>query len=359
MERVHQLVATDNVDAKDADFWIDNWQHIASAKVTLETKVAVYKALRHRGVADISDIYVKDFYEMVRADRAFVAALDLSLALVHCYRLLIMWLDDDDAALTAYYRTIAENRPSPQSQLDLTENGYSMRNERLQILLQINPPRCMRFLLQDEAVRVAMTREQLSPLAQRLLEELALPTDRLNRKRLLLYGHSVKLIGMCVKDDELVAAWLAVRYPDIPPFSRRTLSATLARKLYALATPDQKETLKGNVSWELYYSRPSEGCFELAWLFGLLGPDDPKVQECFREYNVSLFPALTFAMIVAMCDGYLEAMRSRMSEAQRRFFTLAARLPMDLQAVVALRLYGRAATVIQGETFDRAFLAVV
>jgi hypothetical protein len=143
-----------------------------------------------------------------------------------------------------------------------------------------------------------------------------------------------------------------------------------ARKLYNLARPDQIAKVKSEVVATISAGESSDGCFELARLFGLLGPSYPKIRQCFRRNNVSLFPALTYAMIVAMCDGYLElprapkrffifVTRSGISESQRRFFTFIARLPMDLQALVSLRLWNHTTTVISSEKFNRALLAVM
>jgi hypothetical protein len=357
MERVHQLVAIGNIDAETEHFWSHNWRHIASAKVPLETKVTVYNALKRRYHAnvDVNNFYVVGLYRMARADRHFVAALDLDVYTTHCYRLAIIWIDDDVAELTAYYQRIAEDPTPLRIKLDLSEDEYSEMIHH--VLMDANPPRCLRFLLQGKAFREMMMRDRMSPLAQRLAEELVQPTDQLDSYQLLKYGQSVKLIEMCVQDEELVATWLqAVRnytleYPGcmLVPF---------ARKLHALITPEQRGDVKTKVLWSIAHGVSNDGGFELAWLLGLLGPFNPTVQGHFRRGNVNLFPALTFAMIVAMCDGYLEMARG-VTKSQKRFFALVTRLPMDLQALVSLRLYGQAATVIQGDKFNRAFLAII
>jgi hypothetical protein len=358
MERAHQLVAEGTLDAEDNHFWIKHWPHIASAKVSLETKITAYRALRLRGIASPDSLSVITLYEMVLADRVFVAELDKEPCLVHSYRLLIMWIDDDVVALTAYCQTLPQDRASLQNHLNLTNERLEAVNQSLRhALLQINAPRCMRFLFRDKGFREAMTKENMTPLVLRLVEELVQPTDQLNRESLLTYGQSVKLIGMRVQDEELVAAWL-FKLQRFPLLSNRYMSVMFARKLHALATPDQRVTLKGNVMWEIYDGRPNEACLELAWLFDQLGPFNPTVQKCFLKHNKSVFPAFTFAMIVALCDGYL-ALARKITTPQRRFFTLVARLPMDVQTLVSLRLWEHASIVIQREKFDRALLAVL
>jgi hypothetical protein len=198
----------------------------------------------------------------------------------------------------------------------------------------------------------------MSPLMQQIAEELVQPTDQLNRPALLLHGQSVKLIGMCAPDEELVEAWLRAYEPFFLTHYIR-LSVMLARKLHALATPDQRAKIGSVILQEISKDTSCDGCFELAWLCGLLSPSYPKAQACCRKNNVNLFPALTFAMIVAMCDGYLELARPRITLPQTRFFDFVARLPMDLQALIALRLWEQTSTVIPRDKFDRVFLAVI
>jgi hypothetical protein len=200
-------------------------------------------------------------------------------------------------------------------------------------------------------------RKPLSPLTQRLAEELVQPTDCLLRDPLLAYGQSVKLIGMCVEDKEMVAEWLRI-LTGFTPIDREWVSIPFARKLYALTTPEQSTTIKTDVLHAINQGALCDGYFELAWLLGLLGSFDPTVQACFLRNNISAFPAFIFAMIVAMCDGYLKVARG-ITESQKRFFDCMARLPMDLQALVALRLWEYPSIVIPREKFDRAFLAII
>jgi hypothetical protein len=363
-QRVHQVLAEGNLNAEGDRFWSGYWHHIASAKVPLETKVAAYEVLNLRGVANINNVLIATLYDMLLADRAFVAALDFDVYMTHCYRLLTICIDNDVAALAVYSKEMEDGGAfawSIPTSYHLLK--YGLRNA----LMKINAPCCLRFLFQDKGFRELVMAGRLSPFAQNLAEEFVQPTDQLIRHTLLEYGQSVKIIGMCVEDDELVAAWLAI-FMINEPMDRRCPSVMFARKLYALATPDQTATIKTEIQRTIVEGRSSDGAFELAWLCGLLGPSYPQIQECFRRDNMSLFPALIFAMIVAMCDGYLELPRapkrffmtySGMPESERRFFTLVARLPMDLQALVALRLYDHTSIVIQSETFDRAFLAII
>jgi hypothetical protein len=353
MERVHQLVAAGNLHAVTDDFWRQHWGHIASAKVPLETKVITYRALNHCGLADINEIfYTKDLYTMLRADREFVAALDLNVGTAYRCRVCIIWIDDDVATLVGMQQEDDTYDPATGYSYSLS---YSLRN----VFMKFDAPRCMRFLLQDKAFREATIQEQMSPLVQQLVEELVQPMDCLDRQALLENAQSVKLLEMCVNDEDLVAEWLS-RFTQRPFIGRSYPSIMLARKLHALATPDQRARIKTYVSqMSTLEADLTDGCFELMWLCGLLGPSYPKVQKLFRKNNVGLFPACIFAMIVAMCDGYLVATRPKMLASQRRFFVLVARLPMDLQALVSLRLYGHASTVIQCENFDRAFLAII
>jgi hypothetical protein len=345
MERVHQLVAEGTLDAVSNWFWINNWPHIASAKVPLEKKVAAYHALKIRNVTSINTVSVMGFYTMVCADRHFVAALELDAHQLHCYRVITMWLDDDVAALTAYHQIIA---------MDERSRTVGLRR----ILMVINPPRCMRFLLQDKIMRESIMRERMSPLAQQLVEEFAQPTDQFDIDLLFVHGQSLKLIGMCVPDEELVAEWLpSVKILNL--IRRGDPSVILARKLHALATPDQIAEMTPPILHEIHSAMASDGCFELAWLLGLMVPFDSAVRACFLQNSVSTFPAFTFAMIVAMCDGYLEVMSSGITAPQKRFFDLVMWLPMDLQALVSLRLYGHTSTVIHREKFDRALLAII
>jgi hypothetical protein len=352
MERVHQLVTAGNRDAADDhDFWSDNWHHIASAKVPLDTKVAAYKALNLRGVVDINNTFMtKDFYSMVVTDRAFVAALNLNARMLHRYRVCVIWIDDDAEALARYDQELSEKDPA-------VERSYRIRYDIWYVLATINSPRCARFLLQDRAVREEVMQARMPPLVQQLVEELVQPTDRLDRWSLFMYGQSAKLIGMCAKDEELVAVWLK-QIQAYPILINRYLSIMLARKLHALATPEQKVTIANKIMERIHADELTEGYFELVWLCGLLGSHNQMVRARFLKRNVRLFPAFTFAMIVAMCDGYLEAAHG-ITGSQKRFFTLAMRLPMDLQSLLSLRLWGCTSSVIQGDMFNRALFAVI
>ena len=347
MERVHQLVAVDNLDAEDDDFWINHWPHIASAKVPLATKIAAYHALNDRGAAYVNNLYTTEVYEMVLADRHFVDALDLNANMQHCYQLCVIWIEDDVSAFARYSQDMTDE-----------EKRYALALARSLILIEIKAPRCIRFLLQDKPFREMMTQWRMSPLVQRFIEELVQPTDNLYQWPIVSYGQSVKLVGMFVKDEELVAGWLK----RIPIYQHRWcawMSVMFARKLHALATPEQRSEIKTEVLQTTPETKTGDGYFEMAWLCGLLGPRYPKIQTFFREDNVSLFPALTFAMIVAKCDGYLVFARSRITGVQRRFVALMTRLPMDLQALVSLQLWDRTSAVIRSDEFDRALLAVI
>jgi hypothetical protein len=354
MERVHQLVAEGTLDDEDDDFWAAHWMHIASAKVPLETKVAAYNTLQLRGAAYVNDCSIGCFYKICRADRAFVAELDLDADMLHCYRAYSIWIDDDVAALAKYDQEMTAFTDHSWSAHD---RYFSVQEILQDILLNVDAPRCMRFLLQDQGVREVVLLKRWSPLVQRLVEELVQPTDRLDKWLLLAHGQSVKLIGMCVPDEELGAEWLKMlkRYPQI---LEGRMSAMFARKLHASATPEQNAEIKTEVLRALSNGWSNEGYFELAWLFGLLGPSYRKIQRRFLRYNVDLFPAFTFAMIVGVCDGYLKVTLPGIRAPRRRFFMIAMQLPMDLQALVSLRLWGRASTIIPREKFDRAFLAV-
>jgi hypothetical protein len=354
MERVHRLLAEGTLDAETGYFWSTHWPHIASAKVPLETKTAAYRALRLRGVASTIDLRMRDLYAMLRSDRAFVAELDLGVYSRHFYRICTMCIDDDVAALALYLPTISDDAKFPWS-----KNGtdYSLKQILVLILLEIDAPLCLHFLLQDKALRERMTTQRMTPLAQRFVEELVQPTDHLDSWLLLLNSQSVKLVGMCLEDEEMVEAWLNVRDTD-EEIGHGHMSVPFARKLHALATPDQSLPIKFEVWSAISEGFVNEGYFELAWLFGLL-PFDPIIRACFLRNNVRLFPAFTFAMIVALCDRYLEVTHTGISESQKRFFSLVTRLPMDLQALISLRLQQQASTVISSDQFNRAFLAVV
>jgi hypothetical protein len=317
------------------------WLLAATNKMSLQEKVATYQALKHRGHANINHLLPMELYEMMLVDRVFVAALDMNDITSYRYRLFIMWIDDDVAALTRWY-----------------QNGDVSKDSIICLLMKFDAPRCMRFLLQNEAFREWVMRTRMSPLVQQLAEELVQPTDQLCKEWLLIYGQSVKLIGMCVKDEELVVAWFSMFTKSLR-IARSFPSVMLARKLHALATPDQREAIRIEVSHTIPCTELDEGCFEMAWLFGLLGPFNPPLQNHFLKYHVSLFPAFTFAMIVALCDEYLELLQPKITAPQRRFFALVMRLPMDLQALVALRMWGSASTVIQIEKFDKAFLTII
>jgi hypothetical protein len=352
MERVHQLLMEGILAAEDDAFWRQHWQYIASARVPLATKVAAYNALKPRGFITINNLHLMRLYEMMVADRHFVEKLDLDDGRLHCYRLFITWIDDDVVALAKYSQKLNDQPTFLWSTLDTY--GVLKRTIR-EVMMKVNAPRCIRFMLQDKAFREEVMMNRMSPLVQRVAEEFVQPTDFLESWLLLWHGQSVKLIGMCVKDEELVATWL----PIGGTISRGATSVPFARKLYALATPVQSAQIKLKVMRVLLDTVADEGHFELAWLLGLLGPFDLLIQKRFLTNDLSSFPAFTFAMIVAMCDGYLEISRSGISEAQRRFFNCVIRLPMDLQALMSLRLWGKTSTVIHREQFDRALLAVI
>jgi hypothetical protein len=337
MESVHQLITHGTPRAEHNHIWCRYWHHLASAKVPLETKVAAYRTMRHRNVANINNVSMLVLCEMTRVDRAFVAALDLNADRTYGYRLFTIWHDDDAAAFANMVPT--------------SEREELMQRSLRSTLLTMNAPRCIRFLLRDKETRTSVMMSRLTPLGQQLLEELVQPTDRFDRETLLRHGQSVKLIGMCVPDEELVKAWLP-RFAMVP-------SVPFARKLHAMATPKQRTAIRLSLLYLIRDIEANANLVEMVCLFGLLGPSHPTVQAWFLKNNVDLFPAFTFAMIVAMCDGYLEVTRSRISASQSRFFDFVMRLPMDLQALVSLRLWGHTATVIRREKFDRAFLAII
>jgi hypothetical protein len=349
MERVHRLIAEGNFDAEKVSFWRDNWTHIASAKVPLETKFAAYHTLGFRDAAHVNNLSSTELYEMVLADRQFVAKLDLDDGMRSRYQLFIICLEDDITALARDY---------PET----TNDRYDfLKYARYLIVTEINAPRCIRFLLQDRDFRGWMTKWRLSPRAQRFIEELVQPTDDLCRKTLVWFGQSVKLVGMCVKDGELVAMWLKT-FPTPPRVWSVTITVMFARKLHALATPEQRAPIKTRVLDAITAKEPSDGYFELAWLCGLLCPSEPiypRIRKRFLKSNVDLFPAFTFATVVAMCDGYLEVRSPGRTPSQERFFDLVVRLPMELQELVALKLWGQTATIIPSEKCNRAFLVII
>jgi len=351
MERAHRLLTVGTwLEAKNDYFWLKHWYHIAAAKVSLETKIAAYYELQHRGVANINNVTTKELYEMLRADRTFVAELGLDKHMVDCCRLCLIWIDDDVAALA-----LCDQKSSA--------GNWWVRDDVRRVLMASNAPRCIRFVLQDKACRETAMLSRMPSLVQRLAEELVQPTDRLDRVSLIAHGQSVKLISMCVPDEELVALWL--HYLKTYNLIRRGCpSVPLARKLHALATPDQSAQIKTKVLGMIRYSGPydlghDDDGFELVWLLGLVGPFDPAVQKWILKNDTDLFPAFTFAMIVAICDGYLRVLQHWISRRQRRFFAVVTRLPMDLQTLVALRLWGRTSTVIRSDEFDRALLAII
>jgi hypothetical protein len=352
MELVHQLITHGITRAEYDHIWCRHWHHIASAKVDLETKIATYQLLKVRGVVDINGSSIMGIYAMVIADRAFVSKLEMNDYTSYLYRVCVILFDDDVTEL---------------AKLDLKGEGTDPTTGFHHSLKYIIPccaltkndaPRCTRFLLQDEDFRRRVMWEHMSPLVQRLAEELVQPTDQVDKWQLLIHSQSVKLIGMCVKDEELVAEWLP-RFRIYAAGCHVWPSVMLARKLHALATPAQRVGIATELFRRIPFTDSDEGCFEMTWLFGLVNPFIPPVQNHFLKHNVSLFPAFTFAMIVAKCDGYLEFARSGITWSQRRFFTLVGRLPRDLQALVALQLWERTSTVIRSDEFDRAFLAVI
>jgi hypothetical protein len=352
MERVHQLFTESPRVGENDAFWIRYWHHIASAKTTLEMKIAAYCELRDRGLAHINELPLMVLYEMMLADRQFVAELDLDDGRLHCYRLFSMWINDDVAALVRYSQELTDNKTFLWN---IKKSHDSPKRAIRQVLMVIQPPRCIRFLLQDQAFREVVMQERMSPLVQRLVEELVQPTDYLDRGMLLWYGQSVKLIGMCVKDEELVAAWCRM-FTSGTPVSCGFMSVPFARKLHALATPNQRALIKTYLLGMLRDTTADDGHFELAWLLGLF---DLLLQNRFLKNDVSSFPAFTFAMIVAMCDGYLKISQPGTMPPQSRFFNLVMRLPMDLQALISLRLWGHTSTVIRTTSFDRALLVII
>jgi hypothetical protein len=79
--------------------------------------------------------------------------------------------------------------------------------------------------------------------------------------------------------------------------------------------------------------------------------------RAFSEYK-SLFPAMTYALIVGVCDGFFEVATAAHVR-ERRFFDLVTKLPMDLQALVSLRMWAKTATVIGAMDFGVAFSIVI
>jgi hypothetical protein len=154
MERVHQLIVEDRLDAEDYNFWRFRWHFIASAKVTLETKIAAYYSLNRRGTADLYTLNDDFLYKMIRADRAFVVELNSREGkgmMNHCCRCIIV-IDDDAAAFARFLQELSEGRSA-------AEKSHIFRHCLHSLLMKNNAPRCLRILFQDKAFREAAMRE--------------------------------------------------------------------------------------------------------------------------------------------------------------------------------------------------------
>jgi len=62
--------------------------------------------------------------------------------------------------------------------------------------------------------------------------------------------------------------------------------------------------------------------------------------------------AYLYTFIVLLSDNYFKVRREAASRPAGRFLTIATRLPMELQAVLALRTYGSTRGVIPGQRFE-------
>jgi hypothetical protein len=328
MEYVAQLMLTQNLTAENGRFWWKNWPFIAAANVPLELKVATYYTLKERNDdVNINHVDFLQMYELVRCDRAFVAELDMNNKALKMYRACAAWQADDVVALNHL----------------LDNEGY-----RVECLLLFDAPHCMRLLMGTAPFRKRVMRNRMSPMLQKIVEELVLPGEV--PPIVVKYGQSVKLAGMCAADAQLVGMWLKEISYIAGVNKEGTLSVSFARKVYALATPAQRLDIRGILWKAMNLATIDEGWFELARLDGLIG--NPTVaKHALTDYK-SLFPAMVYAMIVGTCDGFFNV---RDTSAIKRFFVIAGRLPMDLQALVSLRGQKNPASVITATDFDVAF----
>jgi hypothetical protein len=78
--------------------------------------------------------------------------------------------------------------------------------------------------------------------------------------------------------------------------------------------------------------------------------------HAIRTLDLDRFPALLYALEIAISDGYLVLRKA--AKGARRFFNIAIRLPMDLQQVLANRVYGAAhGTIAWSETSWRVAIS--
>lgn len=119
--------------------------------------------------------------------------------------------------------------------------------------------------------------------------------------------------------------------------------------LLCFASREDAETWDGRVVLpEKYDPRPLVQRF-------LANPEAVR-RELIRKHNVFRHPAALFARLVYFTDGYLTLHYT--TGAAARFFALAARLPMELQMLLANRVYGCPETVIRLSESEAAFKAL-
>jgi hypothetical protein len=131
-------------------------------------------------------------------------------------------------------------------------------------------------------------------------------------------------------DIEKLKVWIASgREIDFPEF-RETIWETGSKSLF-------KETV------ELYEK-------------ALRDPNTTRhfVRKELRWYDEQA--AKIFALIVFLCDNFLVVRAEKKKSNEDRFFSIATRLPMELQVIVCQRLFGQDASSIPRDLREEAFL---
>jgi hypothetical protein len=301
---------------------------ITAANLTLTQKCATFKRLR--ALDPTMGFYYAcfdDILRMTREDRQFVEV----------YR------GEFTAQVTCYYETakaLIDDEPDnlPLSFMHDEQVLLSLREYgRIKCLtFAITKWNTFRSLLSCYGCRTALQRQ--------LLEANIDQTDRSNQMNYLVRGDSIKIAELFY-GDKLVTSWLNTYRVKLIHHETREV---FAQSIVERALPEQRLVLGSVLSnhtivqdYEFAMARELGICYR------------PQIAIPMMRFYKTLFPALLFALMVGLCDGFF------VTHEVSRFFAIGRRLPMELQMLLCLRVYGRLGDNISVKDFNDAWTAVM
>jgi hypothetical protein len=166
-------------------------------------------------------------------------------------------------------------------------------------------------------------------------------------------SRSPKLARMIVDCDELFVFEWCMRVRAVGCGRFTTMTREFAAALVSLAGPHDRLNIN-----QLLDDKEQIECGEWYLVHAMGRLRDVRWRGAVMCGYKDLFAALLYAMIVALCDGYL-VLGCRVTPKMCRFAMIVRRLPMDLQQVVAWRVYGKSSMFVRASDFDDAWAIIV